>query len=64
MHTFEVILYSAVLAFSLAMLALASRFAIKSVEDLIKLTRLSEASVGFAVLSVMTSVPEICVAFF
>jgi cation:H+ antiporter len=60
----EVILYSAVLAFSLAILALASRFAIKSVEDLIKLTHLSEASVGFAVLSVMTSVPEICVAFF
>lgn len=60
----EVILYSAVLAFSLAILALASQFAIKSVEDLIKLTRLSEASVGFAVLSVMTSVPEICVAFF
>ena len=64
MHMIEVILYSAVLAFSLAILALASRFAIKSVEDLIKLTRLSEASVGFAVLSVMTSVPEICVAFF
>jgi cation:H+ antiporter len=59
-----VVLNSTIMAFSLAMLAIASRFAIKSVEDLIKLTRLSEASVGFAILSVMTSVPEICVAFF
>ena len=60
----EVILNSTILAFSLAMLAIASRFAINSVEDLIRLTRLSEASVGFAILSVMTSIPEICVAFF
>jgi cation:H+ antiporter len=64
MNIIEVILYSAVLAFSLAILALASRFAIKSVEDLIKVTHLSEASAGFTVLSVMTSIPEICVAFF
>jgi cation:H+ antiporter len=60
----EVILNSVTLAFSLGILAIASQFAIKSVEDLTKLTRLSEASVGFAILSVMTSVPEICVAFF
>jgi len=52
------------LVFSLAILALASRFAIKSIEDLIELTHLSEASVGFAVMSVMTSIPEIFVAFF
>ena len=60
----EVVLNSIVLAFALVLLAMASRFAIKSIEDLIKLTRLSEASVGFAILSVMTSIPEICVAFF
>jgi cation:H+ antiporter len=60
----EVVLNSIVLAFALVLLAMASQFAIKSIEDLIKLTRLSEASVGFAILSVMTSIPEICVAFF
>ena len=64
LHMMEVILNGTMLAFSLAMLAVASRFAIKSVEDLIKLTHLSEASVGFAILSVMTSTPEICVAVF
>jgi cation:H+ antiporter len=60
----EVVFNSTILAFSLGMLAIASRYAIKSVEDFIELTQLSEASVGFTILSVMTSVPEICVAFF
>lgn len=60
----EVVLNSIVLAFALVLLAMTSRFAIKSMEDLIKLIRLSEASVGFAISSVMTSIPEICVAFF
>jgi cation:H+ antiporter len=44
------------------MLAVASQFTIKSIEKLIELTRLSEASVGFALMSVMTSIPEIFVA--
>jgi len=44
------------------MLAVASQFTIKSIEDLIEITGLSEASVGFAILSVMTSIPEIFVA--
>jgi cation:H+ antiporter len=60
----EVVVNSTILAFSLGMLAIASRLAIKSVEELIELTQLSEASVGFTVLSVMTSIPEIFVAFF
>lgn len=51
LNMIEVVLNSIVLAFALGLLAMASRFAIKSIEDLIKLTRLSEASVGFAILS-------------
>jgi hypothetical protein len=58
LHVMEVVLNSTTLAFSLAMLAVASQFAINSVEDLIKLTQPSEASVGFAILSMMTSVPK------
>jgi cation:H+ antiporter len=50
------------LAFSLLVLAIASQFTIKSIEQLIELTHLSEASVGFAIMSVMTSLPEIFVA--
>ncbi len=59
---FELALYIVILAFSLIVLAIASQFAIKSIEDVIELTRLSEASVGFAMMSVMTSIPEIFVA--
>lgn len=58
----EILINAVILAFSLIMLALASQFAIKSIEDLIELTRLSEASAGFAILSIMTSIPEIFVA--
>lgn len=60
----DILVYGAILAFSLFILAVASRFAIKSIENLIELTHLSEASVGFAILSVMTSIPEIFVAVF
>jgi hypothetical protein len=55
LNMIEVVLNSIVLAFALGLLAMASRFAIKLIEDLVKLTRLSEASVGFAILSVMTT---------
>ena len=53
-----------IMAVSLAVLAVASHFAIKSLEELIELTGLGEASAGFAILSVMTSIPEIMVAVF
>lgn len=59
---FEIALYLAMLAFSLLVLVIASQFTIKSIEQLIELTHLSEASVGFAIMSVMTSLPEIFVA--
>jgi cation:H+ antiporter len=51
-------------AISLVVLGVASQFAIRSIEDLIELTHLSEASVGFAIMSVMTGIPEIFVAVF
>lgn len=60
----ELLLNIMLLAVSLVILAISSQFTIKSVEDLIELTHLSEASVGFALLSVMTSLPEIFVAVF
>ena len=64
-EVFDIILINILtLAFSLAVLAIASQFTIKSIEQLIKLTHLSEASVGFVILSVMTSIPEIFVALF
>lgn len=52
------------LAISLAALAWASHFTIKSIENFIELTDLSEASAGFVILSVMTTLPEITVASF
>ncbi len=53
-----------ILALSLVVLASASHFAIRSVERLIMLTGLSEASAGFLILAVLTSTPEIVVALF
>ncbi len=53
-----------ILAVSLVVLASASHFTIKSVERLIELTGLSEASAGFVILAVLTSTPEIIVALF
>lgn len=53
-----------ILAISLVILASASHFTIKSIEKLIELTGLSEASAGFVILAVMTSTPEIIVALF
>jgi cation:H+ antiporter len=60
----ELMILGATLIASLAVLAKASHLAIVSIEDLIELTGLSEASAGFVVLAVMTSVPEMTVAVF
>jgi cation:H+ antiporter len=51
-----------ILVASLAGLASASHFTIKSVEKLIEITGLSDASAGFIILAVLTSTPEIIVA--
>lgn len=60
----DIIFQLLILAISLILLASASHFAIKSVESIIKATRLSEASAGFVILAVLTSTPEIIVALF
>ncbi len=60
----ELALQLLILAVSLITLALFSHFTISSIERLIELTGLSEASAGFVILAVMTSTPEIFVAFF
>ena len=61
-NVFEIALYIALLAFSLLVLAIVSQFTIKSIEQLIEITHLSEASVGFVIMSVITGLPEIFVA--
>ena len=53
-----------IFAISLVVLASASHFTIKAIEELIELTGLSEASTGFVILAIMTSTPEIIVALF
>lgn len=53
-----------ILIASLAGLASSSHFAIRSVEDIIEITGLSDASAGFILLSLLTSAPEIIVAIF
>lgn len=58
------VIQAIIMAVSLAVLAVASHFAIKSLEGLIELTGLGEVSAGFIILSVMTSIPEIMVAVF
>ena len=59
-----IVLQASILAGSLVLLASSGHFAIKSIEELIELTGLSEAAAGFAILAVMTSTPEITVAVF
>lgn len=49
---------------SLVGLSIVSRYVIESIEDLIEITGLSETSIGFALLSVITSIPELTVALF
>jgi cation:H+ antiporter len=53
-----------ILIASIVGLASASHFAIKSVEKIVEITGLSEASAGFIILAVLTSTPEIVVAAF
>jgi cation:H+ antiporter len=53
-----------ILVVSLGVLAKASHFTIQVFEDLMELTGLSEASAGFAVLALMTALPELVVAIF
>lgn len=60
----ELISIMLILAVSLIILASASHFAIKSIERIIELTGLSEASAGFIILAVITSIPELIVALF
>ncbi len=60
----ELIVQVVILAVSLIVLSIAGHFTIKSVEEIIELTGLSEASAGFVILSVMTSTPEVTVAAF
>jgi len=60
----ELIVQLLILAISLVILASTSHFTIRSIEELIELTGLSEASAGFVILAVMTSTPEIIVALF
>jgi cation:H+ antiporter len=49
---------------SLVVLAAASHYTIRAVEKLIELTGLSEVSVGFIILAILTSIPELTVALF
>jgi cation:H+ antiporter len=49
---------------SLVGLAASSHYAIRSVEKIVEITGLSEASAGFIILAVLTSTPEIIVAVF
>ncbi len=60
----DLVVQALILAVSLVILALSSHYTIKSIEKLIELTGLSEASAGFVILAVMTSTPEIIVALF
>ncbi len=60
----DLVLMMLLLAVSLIVLASASHFAIKSIERLIELTGLSDASAGFIILAVITSTPELIVAVF
>ncbi|MFP3985389.1 MAG: sodium:calcium antiporter [Candidatus Bathyarchaeia archaeon] len=53
-----------ILAASLVVLAWASHFTIEHVETLMEVTGLSEASAGFVVLAIVTTLPEITVASF
>ena len=60
----ELIIPASTLFVSLAVLATASFFAIKYIEDFMEITRLSEVSAGFVILAIMTCMPELTVAIF
>jgi cation:H+ antiporter len=53
-----------VLGVSMIALSYVSRYVIRWIEDFMEITGLSETSVGFALLSVITSTPELLVAVF
>ena len=53
-----------ILIASIVGLASASHFAIRSIEKIIEMTGLSDASAGFIILAVLTSTPELVVALF
>ncbi|MEM3616809.1 MAG: sodium/calcium exchanger protein, partial [Candidatus Bathyarchaeia archaeon] len=60
----EIIIQALALFASLAVLATASFFAIKHIEDFMEIIRLSEVAAGFVILAIMTCMPEITVAVF
>ena len=60
----ELFIQLLIITVSLILMAVASHFTIKSVEEIISITGLSEASTGFVILAVMTSIPEIMVTIF
>lgn len=60
----ELAISAIILVVSLGILAKASHFTIKSTEDVMELTGLSEVSIGFAILALITCMPELTVAGF
>jgi cation:H+ antiporter len=60
----EILFHVLIFVVSLVVLAFASHYTIRAVEKLIELTGLSEISVGFVILAVLTSIPELTVALF
>jgi cation:H+ antiporter len=60
----SIVIQVLILISSLIVLAWASHFTIQSIEEAIEVTGLSEASAGFVILSVMTTLPEMTVAVF
>jgi cation:H+ antiporter len=60
----ELLTQAVIFVVSLVVLAFASHYTIRAVEKLIELTGLSEISVGFVILAVLTSIPELTVALF
>ncbi|MEM2105959.1 MAG: hypothetical protein QXV21_05785 [Candidatus Bathyarchaeia archaeon] len=60
----EIAIQALTLFASMAVLASASFFAIKHIEDLMEITRLSEVAAGFVILAIMTCMPEMTVAVF
>ena len=60
----EIITQLLIITVSLILMAVASHFTIESVEEVISIRGFSEASTGFVILAVMTSIPEIMVAIF
>ncbi|MEM2972076.1 MAG: hypothetical protein QW270_06615 [Candidatus Bathyarchaeia archaeon] len=60
----EFIVSALTLLVSLVVLAVASFFTIKYIEDFMELIRLSEVAAGFVILAIMTCMPELTVAIF